>query len=535
MREGLELGGRYRLTGLLGRGGMGEVWRARDGRLNRDVAVKLLPVHEHADAASVARFRREAEIAAAISHPGITTVFDIDEQDGLLYLVMELLQGSDLEALLRSHPSGLPIGQVTAIAEGLLDALATAHAAGVIHRDLKPANVMLLPSGRIKLCDFGIAGLSDATRITRTGMLAGTPLYMAPEQFRGARADPRTDLYATGCLLYSLLTGSPWIDPSDGLASVLYQQLETVPVPPRERRPEIPEHLDALVVALLAKDPATRPSSAEETARSLTPPTEPAFAPPPAPAPTPPPPPVPAPASASADVSRSLSPSPGAAPRLHESTLPDPGLTAPAFEALPSGLRGSRGTKARLSTALMGVAALAIVLIITVLIFKNSGPSGIPGATAAGTVLKVGETAHVPLQRVPYGGARLLDVTVTKFERLTTDWPGQVVCAHVTLHNTGTTAIAKESFDRTLARTAFRPVTDSGASVGFLAQFSDEENILFKKKTGCGTFTEADLAPAATVTATLQFVGPPPMGTAQETTTGISYTLGPDYAVRWVP
>ncbi|TDC79422.1 serine/threonine-protein kinase [Actinomadura sp. 7K507] len=173
MRSGLELAGRYRLEEMLGRGGMGEVWRGVDQRLRRSVAVKILPLSGAADGAEVARFRREAEIAATVNHPGVTTVFDIDEHtDGglrLFFQVMELMQGRDLASALTGHPSGRPVAQVTDWAVQILDALTVAHRQGVVHRDIKPANLFLTDDGRVKVCDFGISRLADATRITATG------------------------------------------------------------------------------------------------------------------------------------------------------------------------------------------------------------------------------------------------------------------------------------------------------------------------------------------------------------------------------
>ncbi|MQY07629.1 serine/threonine-protein kinase [Actinomadura macrotermitis] len=287
MQQGWELAGRYRLEAVLGRGGMGEVWRAVDLRLGgRPVAVKILPVTAGAGTAGVARFRREAEIAASLNHPGITTVFDIDEheQDGhrLLFLVMELLEGRDLAQVLAAGDA-LPVEQVADLAAQLADALAAAHRRAVVHRDIKPANLFLLPDGKVKICDFGIARLADATKITATGSIAGTPVYMAPEQIQSGDVDQRTDLYSLGCVLYELLTGETWVDRGTGAGAILYQHLEQTPKPPRSLRPEIPEHLDALVMDLLAKQPGDRPADAAAVSARLRPgPREPQPAAPPA-------------------------------------------------------------------------------------------------------------------------------------------------------------------------------------------------------------------------------------------------------------
>ncbi|MFG1681848.1 protein kinase [Nonomuraea sp. NPDC049269] len=227
VRRKVELAGRYRLEEPLGRGGMGEVWRGVDLRLRRPVAVKILPLTIAAEPTGVARFRREAEVAATLNHPGITTVFDIDEHrhenELWLFLVMELMVGRDLLHLLAASPKGLPIEQVTELAVQITDALAAAHRRGVVHRDIKPANLFLLEEGRVKICDFGIARLADATKITATGSSAGTPLYMAPEQIQGGQVDHRTDLYAFGCVLYELLTGTTWIESGSNVGAILYQ------------------------------------------------------------------------------------------------------------------------------------------------------------------------------------------------------------------------------------------------------------------------------------------------------------------------
>ncbi len=273
VRRGMKLADRYRLGEPLGHGAMGQVWGGVDLRLHRDVAVKILPVTSGAE---VTRFRREASIAATLSHPGITTVHDIDEHrsggQDLLFLVMELLRGQDLRALVTANPSGLPIGQVQDMAREILDALGTAHAQGIIHRDVKPANLFRLDDGRMKICDFGIARIADATRITASGSITGTPLYMAPEQLEDADVDARADLYSFGCVLYELLTGESWLDTGSGVASILNQQLHKTPAPPRDVRHDVPAHLNTLVLDLLAKRPEQRPTDAAAALRRLNPP-----------------------------------------------------------------------------------------------------------------------------------------------------------------------------------------------------------------------------------------------------------------------
>ncbi|MCO6010876.1 protein kinase [Actinoallomurus purpureus] len=263
LEAGLLLARRYRLDAPIGAGAMGQVWRGVDLDLNRPIAIKILPSQVAQDENGVARFRREAESAAGLQHPGICAVFDIDTHGSVMFLVMELLQGSDLARVVAAHPGGLPIDQVVGLAEQITDALAVAHARGVVHRDIKPANLFLQQDGRVKICDFGIARLADRTTLTATGGLLGTPRYMAPEEFRGAPADYRADLYALGGVLYELFTGMPAFDADDsGLASIMYKHLNEAPVPLRSHRPDIPVHLERLVLDLLAKPAGERPVSA---------------------------------------------------------------------------------------------------------------------------------------------------------------------------------------------------------------------------------------------------------------------------------
>ncbi|MFF6880539.1 tetratricopeptide repeat protein [Streptomyces sp. NPDC012474] len=270
--------GRYRLLDLIGRGGMGEVWRARDESLGRHVAVKCLkplgPNHDHAFTRVLReRFRREARVAAALQHRGITVVHDFGESDGVLYLVMELLDGRNLSQLLednKQHP--LPVADVMEIAEQVAAALAYCHEQHIVHRDLKPANIVRLRDGTVKICDFGIARLGHdigfTSRLTGTGIAMGTPHYMSPEQIGGDGVDHRSDLYSFGCVLYEIATGVPPFDLDDAWA-VLVGHRDTPPRPPREHRAELPEYLERVVLDLLAKEPAQRPDDARELARRI--------------------------------------------------------------------------------------------------------------------------------------------------------------------------------------------------------------------------------------------------------------------------
>ncbi|WP_156724870.1 serine/threonine-protein kinase [Streptomyces apocyni] len=270
--------GRYRLLELIGRGGMGEVWRARDESLGRGVAVKCLkplgPQHDPSFTRVLReRFRREARVAAALQHRGVTVVHDFGECDGVLYLVMELLEGRNLSQLLednKAHPLAVP--DVVEITEQVSHALAYTHDQGIVHRDLKPANIMRLTDGTVKICDFGIARLGHdigfTSRLTGTGIAMGTPHYMSPEQISGAPVDHRSDLYSLGCVLYEIATGAPPFDLDDAWA-VLVGHRDTAPTPPREHRPELPTFFEHLVLDLLAKEPEARPHDARQLAHQI--------------------------------------------------------------------------------------------------------------------------------------------------------------------------------------------------------------------------------------------------------------------------
>lgn len=263
--------GPYRLLRTLGRGSMGTVHLAVDDRDGRPVAIKAMPLGQDSADTDQAQLRQRflAEVAAArrLSHPDIVTLHDCGEEAGQLWLAMELLQGCDLGRY--THMSRLlPEPLVLQLVERLARALAHAHAQGVVHRDIKPANVMLhLPSGQLKLTDFGVAGLADLSR-TRTGVVLGTPYYMAPEQLAGAVADARSDLYALGVLLYQLLTGR--LPHEHASLGELLRAVATEPAPDiRALRPALSPALAALVARLLQKPPARRPASGLELAEAL--------------------------------------------------------------------------------------------------------------------------------------------------------------------------------------------------------------------------------------------------------------------------
>jgi len=251
------IAGRYELDRLLGRGGMGEVWVARDCVMDRAVAVKLLQDHL-GTVEGEELFFREARTAGALSHPGIVTVHDLGRDgDGTLYLVMEHVPGRDLAVVLRDGPP--LVADVLAWTAQVADALHAAHIARILHRDLKPANLMLTPAGSVKILDFGIARYAS-TRTT-TSRPIGTIAYMPPERLLGKVGDARGDLYSLGCVLYELLTGHTPFGHLNAPA-LMYAHVHTPSAPPTSHRPDLPPHLDALLAELLAKNPDHRPASA---------------------------------------------------------------------------------------------------------------------------------------------------------------------------------------------------------------------------------------------------------------------------------
>jgi serine/threonine-protein kinase len=263
-----QLGGRYEIGDLLGRGGMAEVHIGRDTRLGRTVAVKMLRPDLARDPSFQARFRREAHSAASLNHPAVVAVYDTGEDEfggnPVPYIVMEYVEGSTLRELLASGNRLVP-ERALEIVDGVLAALAYSHQQGIVHRDIKPANVMLTRSGEVKVMDFGIArAVADSgATMTQTSAVIGTAQYLSPEQARGEQVDARSDLYSTGCLLYELLTGRPPFV-GDSPVSVAYQHVREEPHPPSAVDADVPRSADSIVLKALSKDRETRYQTADE-------------------------------------------------------------------------------------------------------------------------------------------------------------------------------------------------------------------------------------------------------------------------------
>jgi eukaryotic-like serine/threonine-protein kinase len=272
--------GPYEIIAALGAGGMGEVYKARDTRLNRIVAIKVLPAKLCADPDSRQRFEREARTISTLQHPNICTLHDIGQQDGIDYLVLEFVEGESLEQRLIKGP--LPIAHVLQYSAQVADALDKAQRNGIVHRDLKPGNIMLTKSGA-KLLDFGLAklqvdsaalssALTDVTiadqKLTAKGMLVGTFQYMSPEQLEGKEADGRSDIFALGAVIYEMTTGKPAFA-GKSRASLIASILSSEPAPISSLQPMTPPALDRVIRRCLAKDPEDRWQSAVDLAAEL--------------------------------------------------------------------------------------------------------------------------------------------------------------------------------------------------------------------------------------------------------------------------
>jgi serine/threonine-protein kinase len=274
MTQARLLGGRYQVGELLGYGGMAEVHRGRDLRLGRDVAIKMLRTDLARDDTFQLRFRREAQNAASLNHPAIVAVYDTGEERGsagetLPYIVMEFVNGRTLKEVLAGEGRIMPRRALEIVAE-ICSAIEFSHRHGIIHRDIKPGNVMLTQTGQIKVMDFGIARAlsSGASTMTQTSAVIGTAQYLSPEQARGESVDARSDVYATGCVLYELLCGHPPFV-GDSPVSVAYQHVREEPKAPSLSNRDVTPAIDAIVLKALAKNPLNRYQSAGEMRADL--------------------------------------------------------------------------------------------------------------------------------------------------------------------------------------------------------------------------------------------------------------------------
>jgi eukaryotic-like serine/threonine-protein kinase len=265
--NGRTLGGRYRVEGELGRGGMARVYRGTDLVLGRPVAVKVLSSQYAGDGTFVSRFRREAQAAARLNHPNLVQVFDTGSDDGVQYIVMEYVDAKTLADYLSGGGRIMP-DRAIELAESVCDALTVAHAQGVIHRDVKPANIMVTRDGHVKVTDFGIARVTTNETVEQTAAVLGTASYLSPEQAQGGAIDQRSDLYSLGCVLYEMLTGRPPFT-ADSPVAVASKHVLEQPVPPSRLNADVSPQLDAIVMRALSKDPDDRYQDATEMREDL--------------------------------------------------------------------------------------------------------------------------------------------------------------------------------------------------------------------------------------------------------------------------
>ncbi|HWH52558.1 MAG TPA: serine/threonine-protein kinase, partial [Gemmatimonadaceae bacterium] len=258
--------GKYEVERLVGEGAMGVVYRATDPVLNRPVAIKVMSDALAQDTDLRERFLREARAAGSLQHPNVITIYDFGEVDGHPYIAMEFVAGSDLEELLARHVP-LTVDHALDLMTGVLQGLGYAHKRGIVHRDVKPANIRVDDEGKARLMDFGVAHLTSSS-MTRTGVMLGTPSYMAPEQIVGEKIGPATDIFSVGAVLYELLSGARPFQ-GDTLQSVMYKVLNEMPPSLAKVAPRAPPQLDRIVTRALAKDPADRYDSALEMANDL--------------------------------------------------------------------------------------------------------------------------------------------------------------------------------------------------------------------------------------------------------------------------
>lgn len=261
------LGGRYEIEKVIGEGGMAMVYRAKDILLHRTVAVKVLRSQFGTDEDFIARFHREAQAAASLSHPNVVNTYDLGQEDGVYYIVMEYVEGGTLKEYITEH-APLPVEDAVNIAIQICDALDHAHHHHIIHRDIKPHNILMGKNGRIKVTDFGIARAVTSATITHTGSVLGSVQYFSPEQAKGIMTDAKSDLYSLGVVLYEMLTGHLPFD-GDSPISVALKHLQDPYIHAKELRPELPQSVDNVIVRVMAKDPVFRYETAHEMLEDL--------------------------------------------------------------------------------------------------------------------------------------------------------------------------------------------------------------------------------------------------------------------------
>jgi len=261
--------GRYEIVGELGKGAMGVVYCARDPLLDRTVAIKTINMALAQDEMKdyEARFYQEAKAAGGLNHPNIVIIYDIGKSGNIAYMAMELLHGRELKTLM-TKATALPVAYTVDVAAQIAEGLGYAHEHGIVHRDVKPANIMIVRGEQVKITDFGIARMRSAIVQTQVGIVLGSPRYMSPEQVAGKRAEPRSDNFSLGVIVYEMLTGRPPFNGED-VTSVMFQILNLVPPPPSAVNAEVPEMLDFIIAKALAKSPADRYANASEMAADL--------------------------------------------------------------------------------------------------------------------------------------------------------------------------------------------------------------------------------------------------------------------------
>ncbi|MEE1989080.1 Stk1 family PASTA domain-containing Ser/Thr kinase [Limosilactobacillus reuteri] len=267
MNPGYEIGHRYRIIRSLGEGGMANVYLAHDMVLDRDVSVKLLRLDLRDDPSTKRRFHREAMAATQLNDPHIVGIYDVGEDHGLQYMVMQYVKGTDLKAYIKKHYP-IPLPQVIDIMEQVLSAVATAHAHGIIHRDLKPQNILIDENKNVKITDFGIAVAVSQDSLTQTNTLMGSVHYLSPEQARGSIATKQSDIYSLGIILFELLTGKVPFEGETAVSIALKHFREEIPSV-REQNKKIPQALENVIIKATAKEPAERYSSVNEMAADL--------------------------------------------------------------------------------------------------------------------------------------------------------------------------------------------------------------------------------------------------------------------------